>query len=130
MKNDIDFLDVKLENFKFVKINYQPAVNEDITPKILVDAAIDEPSLVRKIQGNIFNIFNSTNINSIILNSQAVNDDEVFTKAYVDQFHNDNERSRRDLGIDFFSESSDLVKNRQDNDLNEKQNNKFRFYNS
>ena len=37
----------------------------------------------------------------------------------VDQFHQENERSRRDVGLDFYSESSDLVKNNQDNDLND-----------
>ena len=42
------------------------------------------------------------------------------TKSYVDQFHNDNERSRRNLGIDFYNESNILVKNNQDNDLNNK----------
>ena len=34
-------------------------------------------------------------------------------------FHQENERSRRDLGIDFYDESSDLVTNNQDNDLND-----------
>ena len=52
------------------------------------------------------------------MNKQAENDDEVITKAYVDQFHPENERSRRDLGIDFYNESSDIVKNNQDNDFN------------
>ena len=37
----------------------------------------------------------------------------------MDQFHRQIERSRRDLGIDFYDESSDLVKNNQDNDFNE-----------
>ena len=41
------------------------------------------------------------------------------TKAYVDQFHQENARSRRDLGIDFYDESSDIVKNNQDNDFND-----------
>ena len=54
------------------------------------------------------------------MNKQAENDNEVITKAYVDQFHQENERSRRDLGIDFYDESSDIVKNIQDNDLNDK----------
>ena len=53
------------------------------------------------------------------MNSQAVSDNQVITKAYVDQFHQQNERSRRDLGIDFHNESSDIVKNNQDNDLND-----------
>ena len=84
-----------------------------------VDNAIDESSLVRNTQDNDFNNYNLTNINSIILNKQAENDNEVITKSYVDQFHQENERSRRDVGLDFFDESSDLVKNNQDNDFND-----------
>ena len=61
-----------------------------------------------------------TNINGTTLNKQAKNDNEVITKAYVDQFHQEKERSRRDLSIDFYNESSDLVKNNQDNNLNDK----------
>ena len=119
-KNDIDFNDVKLENIKFVKVNYQPAVDEHLTPKVYVDTAIDEPSLIRNNKDNDFGNYNLTNINSITLNTQAVNDNQVITKAYVDQFHQENERSRRDLGIDFYDESGDIVKNNQDNDLNDK----------
>ena len=52
------------------------------------------------------------------MKTQAVNDNHVLTKAYVDQFHNDNERNRRDLGLDFHNESSDLVKNNQDIEFN------------
>ena len=52
------------------------------------------------------------------MNKQAEND-YVISKAYVDQFHQENERSRRDLGIDFYDESSDLVKNNQTNDFND-----------
>ena len=48
-----------------------------------------------------FNDVKLENINTITLNKQAENDNEVITKAYVDQFHQKNERSRRDLGIDF-----------------------------
>ena len=44
----------------------------------------------------------------------------MITKAYVDQFHQENKRSRRELGIDFYNESSDIVKNNQHNDLNDK----------
>ena len=66
-----------------------------------------------------FNDVKLENINTITLNKQAENDNEVITKAYVDRFHQDNERSRRDLGIDFYNESNDLVKNNQDNDFND-----------
>ena len=103
-KNDIDFNDVKLENIKFVKVNYQPAVNEHLSPKVHGDNAIDEPSLVRTNKDDDFNINNLTNINSITLNTQAINDNEVITKTYVDQFHNDNEGNRRDVGLSFYTE--------------------------
>ena len=53
------------------------------------------------------------------MNKQAEIDDELITKAYVDQFHQDNERSRRGLGTDFYNESKDLVNNNQDNNLND-----------
>ena len=44
IKNDRDvhFNDKKIENIKFGKINYQPAVDSHLTPKIYVDNAIDE----------------------------------------------------------------------------------------
>ena len=65
-----------------------------------MDNAVDEISLVRNNQDNSFNNHNLTNINSITLKTQAVNDHHFITKAYVDQFHQDNERSRRDVDID------------------------------
>ena len=118
-KNDIDFNDGKLENIKFVKVNYSPAIGQHLTPKIYVDKSIDESSLVRNNKDNDFGNYNLTNINTITLNKQAENDDEVITKAYVDQLHQENERSRRDVGFDFYNESSDLVKNNQDNSFND-----------
>ena len=54
------------------------------------------------------------------MNKPAEIDNEVLTKTYVDQFHNDNERNRRDIGFSFFNEEVDLVKNNQDNDFNDK----------
>ena len=84
-----------------------------------VDNFTDEPSLVRNNQDNDFNNYDLTNINSISLNKQAESYNEVITKAYVDQFHQENERSRRDLGIDFYDESNYLRENNQDNDFND-----------
>ena len=69
-----------------------------------------ETSLVRNNKDNNFGNYNLTNIKSITLNKQAENDNKVITKAYVDQFHYENDRSRRDLGINFYEESNDLVK--------------------
>ena len=84
-----------------------------------VDTEIDQTSVVRNNQYNDFNIYNLTNINTITLDKRAENDNELITKAYVDQFHQENEQSRRDVGLDFYNESSNLVKNNQDNDLND-----------
>ena len=94
-----------------------PQIDSHVTAKLYVDNAVDEPSLVRNNRDTNFNNYNLTNTNSITLKTKAVNDNEVITKAYVDQFHQENERSRRDLGIDFYDESSDIVENNQDNDL-------------
>ena len=58
-------------------------------------------------QDNGFTNNNVTNLNSNTLNNQAENDNEVITKAFVDQFHQfhqENERSRRDLGLSFYKE--------------------------
>ena len=74
-----------------------------MTPKNHIHKAIDEISLVRYNQDNGFNIYDLTKINSIRLKTEAVNDSKVITKAYVDQFHQDNERSRRAISIDFLT---------------------------
>ena len=129
VKNDahIDLNDRNITNARFIQVNQLPQINSHLTAKLYLDNRIDEPSLVRNNQDNDFNNNNLTNINSITLNTQAVNDNQVITKAYVDQFHQENERTRRDLGIDFYDESSDKVKNNQDNDFN---NNKLTNINS
>ena len=98
-----------------------------MTAKLYVDTQIDQQSVVRNNQDNEFGKYKLTNINSITLNKQAENDNEVVTKAYVDQFHQENERSRRNLGIDFYNESSYIIKENQDNDFN---NNKLTIINS
>ena len=113
----IDLNDRNITNCRFLSVNQLPQIDSHLTAKLYVDNSIDEPSLVRNNQDNDFGNYNLININSITLNKQAENDNEVITKAYVDQFHQENERSRRDVGLDFYNESNDLVKNNQDNDL-------------
>ena len=90
-----------------------------MTANLYVHTEIDLSSLDRNNQDNDFGNYNLTNINSITLNKQPENDNEVVIKSYVDQFHQENERTRRDLGIDFYNESIDKVKNNQDNDFND-----------
>ena len=114
IEEDIDF-----KNHYRIKNLIDPINLTDACNKNYIDNSINENTIVRNNKDNDFGNYNLTNINSITLNKQAENDDEVITKAYVDQFHQENERSRRDLGIDFYNESSDLVKNNQDNDFND-----------
>ena len=111
--------DIDLKNQYKIKNLPDPIHIKDACNKNYVDNSIDEVSLVRNNKDNDFGNYNLTNINTITLNTQAVNDTQVITKAYVDQFHQEKEISRRDLGIDFYNESSDLVKNNQDNNLND-----------
>ena len=106
-----------ITNARFIQVNQLPQIDSHLTAKLYVDNAIDEASLVRNNQDNDFGNYNLTNINSNTLNKQAENDNEVITKAYVAQFHQENERSRRDVGLGFYNESSDLVKNNHDNDF-------------
>ena len=112
-----DLNDKNITGARFIQVNQLPQIDSHLTAKLFVDNALDELSLVRNNQDNIFGNYNLTNINCITSNKPAKNDNEVITKAYVDQFRQDNERSRRDLGIDFYHESNDVVKNNQDNDF-------------
>ena len=114
----IDLNDRNITNARFIQANQLPQINSHLTAKIYVDTEIDQSSVVRNKKDNNFGNYNLTNINTITLNKQAENDNEVITKSYVDQFHQENERNRRDLGIDFYNESNHLVKNNQDNDFN------------
>ena len=108
-----------MTNARFIQVKQLPQIDSQLTAKLYVDNAIDELSLARSYQDKDFNNNNLTNINSITLNKQAENDKEVITKAYIDQFHQKDERPRRGLGIDFYNESKGLVENNQDNDLND-----------
>ena len=94
----VNFNDKIRDYVRFIKVNSVPAINQHITPKQNVDIAIDEPTLVRNNHDIDFNSFNKTNMNNITLITQALNDFQIITKAYVDQFHKDDERSRQNLG--------------------------------
>ena len=116
----IDLNDRNITNARFIQVNQLPQINSHLTAKLYVGREIDQSSLVRNNQNNDFSNYNLTNKKSITLNKQAENDNEVITKAYVDQFHTDNERNRRDIGLSFYNEEVDLVKNNQDNNFNDK----------
>ena len=99
--------DRNITNARFIQINQWPQIDSHLTAMLDVDNSIDKSSLVRIEKDNDFENFNLTNINSITLNAQAVFDNQVITKAYVDHFRNDNERNSRDLGLSFYDEQID-----------------------
>ena len=111
--------DRNITNARFIQVNQWPQIDSHLTPRLYVDNAIDESSLVRNNQDIDFNKNHLTNINSITLKTQAVIYNQVITKSFVDQFQQENERSRRDLGIDFYNEARIIVKNIQNNNLND-----------
>ena len=114
--------DIDLKNQYRIKNLPDPITIREAASKNYVDNLFNDLSIVRNNKDNNFGKYKLSNNHSIILNNPPENDNEVITKSYVDQFHSDNERNRRDVGLDFYNESNDLVKNNQDNDLN---NNKF-----
>ena len=109
LKNNahVDFKAKSLDNVRFVKEKSLPAIPEQLTAKYYVDQAnlssIDELFLVRNNQDNDFNNHNLANKNNITFNTQTVNDNQVVTESYVDQFHQENGQSRRDVGLRFYN---------------------------
>ena len=116
----IDLNDRNITNARFIQVNQILQIDYHLTARLYVDNSVDEPSVDKNNQDNDFNIYNLTKIYSITLNKQAENDNEVITKANVDQFHQENERSRQDLGKYFYDEPKDLLENNQDDDFNQK----------
>ena len=110
----VNFNDKNLDNVRFIKVNSLPAVREHLTPKAYVDDAIrnsiDESSLSRLDPEEKLNLDEQ---DSIILNSSLtspITKIELPTKSYIDSLHEENERNRRDLGLDFYNESNTLLK--------------------
>ena len=67
-------------------------------------------NLVRRDIYSDFDTHSLYNVSSISVTSQAVNDNELVSKAYVDSFHQENERTRRGVGLEFYDEANDLEK--------------------
>ena len=106
----VDFNDIILDNVHSIKINSFPTLEEHLTPKIYVDNAISESSLLRLHRDEKLKLDEQ---DSILLNSTLTSPRTIIelpTKTYVDSLHEGNERSRRDLGLDFYDESSTLVR--------------------
>ena len=77
----IDLKDEIIGNAEFKQVNPLPQIDSHLTAKLYVENCIDKSSLTRNNQDKDFNNYNLTNINSITLNTQAENDNQVITKA-------------------------------------------------
>ena len=73
--------DRNITNVRFIQVAQLPQSDLHLTGKLYVDNAIHESSLVRNNQDKQFTNYNLTNIKTITLNTQAVRDDLVITKA-------------------------------------------------
>ena len=110
----VDSNDKILDNVHSIKVNSYPILDAQLTPKFYVDHfvldCVDGESLLRlDPKGKVHHV----NLDSIFLNSSITSPRtkiELPTKSYVDSLHGENERSRRDLGLDFYDESSTLVR--------------------
>ena len=76
IEEDIDFKN------QYRSINLPDPISiREAASRNYVDNSIDKSSLVRNNRDNDFGNYNLTNINSITLNKQAENDNEVITKG-------------------------------------------------
>ena len=116
----MDLNDRNITNAIFIPVNQMPQIDSHLTAKIYVDNAINQSSLLRLDPDETLDLDNqdSITLNSTLTEPKTII--EIPTKAYIDSLHEENERSRIDLGRDFYDESSDLVKNNQSNDFNDK----------
>ena len=108
--DNVDFNDKDIDNVGWIKVNKWPRDAEHLTPKLYVDNTIHESSLLRLHRDEKLNLDEQ---NSILLDSVLIPPGtmiEIPTMSYVDSLHGENERSRRDLGLDFYDESSTLVR--------------------
>ena len=106
----VDFNDKILDNVHSIKKKSFPTLEEHLTPKIYVNNAISESSLLRLHRDEKLKLDEQ---DSILLNSTLTSPRTIIelpTKTYVDSLHEGNERSRRDLGLEFYDESSTLVR--------------------
>ena len=108
--DNVDSNDKDIDNVGWIKVNKWPRDAEHLTPKLYVDNAIHESSLLRLHRDEKLKLDEQ---DSILLDSILIPPNTIIelpTKSYVDSLHGENERSRRDLGLDFYDESSTLVR--------------------
>ena len=108
--NHVDFHDKEIDNVQSIKVNSFPTLEEHLTPKIYVDYAISESSLLRLDPDEKLKLDEQ---DSIILNSTLTSSKTIIelpTKSYVDSLH-ESSRNRRDLSSVFNDEDNEFDNN-------------------
>ena len=110
----VDFNAKNIDNVGWIKVNKMPAFPEHLTPKVYVDYAIDEPSIIRLDPDEKLNLDEQ---DSLLLNSTLtlpITIIELPTKSYVDSLH-ESSRNRRDLSSVFNDQDNEFDNNKLTN---------------
>ena len=89
------------ENLDIPNQDYITLNSAFTSPKTILNIPISNQHLVRNNQDNDFNNYKLSNILSISVNNQPIEDNDLVTKFYVDSLHENNESNRRDVRIIF-----------------------------
>ena len=112
--DNIDFNDKDVDNVGWIKVNKWPRDGEHLTPKVYVDNAIHESSLLRLHRDEKLKLDKQ---DSILLDSILIPPNTIIelpTKSYVDSLHEIN-RDRRDLSSVFNDQDSEFDNNKLTN---------------
>ena len=109
--DNVDFNDKDIDNVGRIKVNKWPRDAEHLTPKLYVDNAIHESSLLRLHRDEKLKLDEQ---DSILLDSILIPPNmiiEIPTKSYVDSLHEIN-RDRRDLSSVFNDQDNEFDNNK------------------
>ena len=107
------------ENLETPNQDYITLNSAFTSPQTKINIPINNQHLVRNNQDNDFNNYRLTYMSSVSVTHDAVEDQDLVTLGYVKSLHENNEQNRRDIGLNFYDEKDNLVKNNQTNDFND-----------
>ena len=112
--DNVDFNDKDIDNVGWIKVNKWPRDAEHLTPKLYVDNAIHESSLLRLHRDEKLKLDEQDSIllDSILIPPNTII--EIPTKSYVDSLHEIN-RDRRDLSSVFNDQDNEFDNNKLTN---------------
>ena len=112
--DNVDFNDEDIDNVGWIKVNKWPRDGEHLTPKLYVDNAIHESSLLRLHRDEKLKLDeqDSLLLDSILIPPNTII--ELPTKSYVDSLHEIN-RDRRDLSSVFNDQDNEFDNNKLTN---------------